>query len=853
MTHQAIPSRRPSMFRAAFRTLRSHRLRFAMPALAVLLGVAFVTGSLIYSESVSTAVALAQTHSQPDVSVKIAPDRSAPSPSADSSGNPPQLDDSLLRRLRTLPGVSAARGTVEGRSFLVGSDGNLVGDLYQAAGVNYVPDRTGQDPRYPLTAGRGPRTTGEIAVDRQAAERAGYQVGDRVRIVVGGTAQSARLVGVFTAQDSRTAAGGTLTAFDTRTAQRQFATAPGSYSAIALTAADGTPQSQLAAQAQKLLPTGFRAATRADLESELASSDGGEKLTTILLGFAGVALFVSTFLVANTFTMLSAARAREHALLRAVGATRKYVMRLVLAEAAIVGTVASVAGYALGIGVATLLDRLFGVTGGPSAALQILSVTPVLAAFAVGIGVTVLSAYLPARRAAAVAPVAALRTSEPPTAASLRRRNIIGLAITAFGALLVAAAVGSQNLLFGAVPVLLIGLIVLTPLLAQVVTGLLRSPLTRLAGIRGKLAVENARRNPRRTAATATTLMVGLAMVTAVTVVITSVNRMDEQRADRSMTSDLRITAVDFAEIGEDTAARVARLADAEAVTPIIRTSFDLSDDNSLSTTAVDPATVQRLTPVTVRKGSFDRLDHGIAVTEKTAAAHGWRLGSRVTGTLSDAGTKTTLPIVAIYDGPDDLTPVLISDKALPRTSGTEHRPRTEAVLIKAANGRTAALRKEIRRTLDNPALLVQDRADARAAAAARNTPFLNIMYALLSVTVLIGALGVVNTMGMAVFERVREIGVLRALGLDRRRVGSVLRLESVTICLLGSALGLIAGSVIGVAAVLGQEGVPLTIPWGRTLLFFLATTAIGVLASLWPARQAARIPMLKAISTNTD
>ncbi|RXS64508.1 FtsX-like permease family protein [Streptomyces sp. TM32] len=836
------------MIRATLRTLRSQRLRFAMPALAVLLGVAFVTGSLIYSESVSTAVTRAQTNSQPDASVKITPNQSA----ASSSGTP-QLDDSLLQRLRTLPGASAARGTVEGPSFLVGSDGTLVGDLNQAAGLNYVPDRTGKDPRYPLTAGRGPHTTGEIAVDRQSAERAGYQVGERVRIVVNGTAQSARLVGTFTAQDSRTATGGTLTAFDTRTAQRQFSSAPSSYSAITLTAADGTPQTQLAEQAQKLLPSGFRAETRADLAAEAASSSNNQKLITLLLGFAGIALFVSTFLVANTFTMLSAARAREHALLRAVGATRKYVMRQVLAEAAIIGTAASIVGYILGIGVAALLSSLFSVTAGPTAALQILSATPVLTALAVGIGVTVLSAYLPARRAAAVAPMAALRTSEPPTTASLHRRNTIGLAVTAFGALLVAAATGSQNLLFGAVPMLLTGLIILTPLLALGVTGLLRSPLTRLAGIRGKLAVENARRNPRRTAATATTLTVGLAMITAVTVVVTSINRMDAQDADSSMTSDLRITAVDFAEIGNDTAARVARLADAEAVTPVIRTDFNLSSGNSLTATAVNPATVQRLAPVTVRKGSLDRLDRGIAVTEKTAATHGWRLGSQVTGTLSETGTKTALPIVAIYNGPDTLTPILISDKALPRTTNTEQRPRIESVLVKAAHGQTAALRKEIRQTLDNPALLVQDRADARAAAAAKSAPFLNIMYAMLSVTVLIGALGVVNTMGMAVFERVREIGLLRALGLDRRRIGSVLRLESVTISLLGSALGLIAGTAIGAAAVLGQEGIPLVIPWDRALLFFLATAAIGVLASLWPGRQAARIPMLKAITTDTE
>ncbi|MEU4097285.1 ABC transporter permease [Streptomyces sp. NPDC026673] len=842
------------MFRAAVRTLRSHRLRFAMPALAVLLGVAFVTGSLIYGDSVATALAGARANSQPDVSVEVAADPSAPPPPAGSAAGAPRLDDALLRRLRALPGAAAVRGTVEGRAFLAGADGTLAGDLYHSAGVNFVRGRTGEDPRYPLTAGRGPRTAAEVAVERRAAERAGYQVGDRVRVVVDGTARSARLVGVFTARDTRSAAGGTLIAFDTRTARERFAPAGGGYSAITLTAADGTSQARLAAEARPLLPTGLRAVTRADLDAEVAASvSGDQKLTRLLLTFAGIALFVSTLLVANTFTMLSAARAREHALLRALGATRRHVLRMVLAEAALVGTAASVGGYGLGIGVAALLNALFGVTEGTGAPLRVLSVAPLVAAFAVGIGVTVLSAFLPARRAAAVPPVAALRSGEPPAAASLRRRNVVGLVVTAFGALLVAAAVGSQDLLFGAAPVLLIGLIVLTPLIALGVTGVLRAPLTRLAGVRGRLAVENARRNPRRTAATATTLMVGLTVITAVTVAVVSVIRMDEQDADRLMTSDLRITAVDFGEIGDDTAARVARLADAEAVTPVIGTYLDLSGGDSVAVNGVDPATVRRLAPLSVREGSLDRLDHGVAVTRRTAERRHWRLGSRVTGTLTDTGTRISLPVVAIHDGTDTLAPVLLSDRALAHTGGAARRPTVESVLVDAAPGRTAALQREIRRTLDNPALLVQDRDDARAAASARTRPFLNIMYAMLSVTVLIGALGVVNTMGMAVFERVREIGVLRALGMDRRGIGSLLRIESVTICLLGSALGLVAGTAIGAAAVLGQEGVPLVVPWGRATLFFLVTAAIGALASLWPGRQAARIPMLRAIGSDAS
>lgn len=829
------------MLRTALRTLRSHRLRFAMPALAVLLGVAFVTGSLLYGDSVKAAVARAQTNSQPDVSVRIEPY---------SPDEASRLDGALLNRLRKLPSAAAARGVVEGPSFVAGSDGSLVGDLSRAAGVNYVPGERGEDVRYPLTAGRGPVTSGEVAMDRRTAERAGYRVGDRARVVVGGTARSAELVGLFTAHDSGLEADGTLTAFDSATAERYFAPARGSYSAITLTAADGTSDTRLAQEARKVLPSGVEAATRAELESAAAATGGGDKLTQLLLSFAGVALFVSTFLVANTFTMLSAARAREHALLRAVGATRGQVMRRVLTEAALVGTVASIAGYALGTGVATLLGSLFGATGGPAAPVRLLSATPLAAAFAVGIGVTVLSAWLPARRAAGVPPVAALRTVEPSTAASLRRRGVIGVAVTVCGALLLGAAVGEADLLYAAVPVLLIGLIVLTPLLALGVTALLRSPLTRLAGIRGKLAVENARRNPRRTAATATTLMVGLAMVTAVTVAVTSVNRHDEREVDQSMTSDLRITAVPFAEVGDDTTARVARLADAEAVTPVVNTYFDLSGHGSIGVTAVDPATVERLAPITVREGSLDRLGRGIAITEELAADRGWRLGSRVGGAFTGTGGRTSLPVVAVYDGPESMASALVSDRSLPRPAGAGDRPYVGSVLVKAAPGRTDALQREIRRALDNPALLVEDRADARAAATAQTAPFLNIMYAMLSVTVLIGALGVVNTMGMAVFERVREIGMLRAIGLDRRGVASVLRIESVIISLLGSALGVAVGSVLGAAAVLGED-IPLVIPWARTALFFVAAAVIGVLASLWPGRQAARVPMLKAIATD--
>ncbi|WP_314172267.1 ABC transporter permease [Streptomyces winkii] len=845
------------MLRTAIRNLRAHRLRFALSAVAVLLGVAFVTGSLMYTESVRAGQTLAQRESQPDVSVAVRARQQAGSGGA--GAGPVRLDDRLVRRLRALPGASAARGTAEGRAFLVGRDGRLVGDLYRAAGVNWVAGEDGRDPRYRLRTGRGPRTSTEVAVDEKAAADAGYRAGDRVRVVVRGTARDARLVGTFNAHDSRLALGGTLTAFRTATAARDFA-APGAYSQITLTAAPGTSPSRLARQAEGVLPRGAEAVTRARLDAETVPED--PKLAYILLSFAAVALGASVFLVANTFAMLSAARAREHALLRAVGATRRQVLRLMMTEAALVGTVASAAGHVLGIGVAAALNALFASADAPAAPLHVFGAVPLLAAFGVGAGVTTVSAWIPARRAAAVPPVAALGTGTPPTAASLRLRNIAGFAATGLGALLLSvAATGDEDLLYVAVPVLLTGLIVLTPLISSGFTRLLRRPLARLAGVRGRLAVENARRNPRRTAATATALMIGLSLVTAVTVGAFSLRGKIEQEARDGMPSELRVTAVDFADVGHDTSRRIAELPDAEAVTSLVPVALGLADGDVLDATAVDPRAAARLDRLHVRDGSLKRLDRGIAVTAREAAEHDWHVGSRVRARLDGGRQRITLPVVAVYEGPEALSPVLISDDTLTalrpaRQATHENSPPIDSVIasvvVQAAPGRTAALREEIRRTLNNPALLVQDRKAAEAEAVRPVRPFLDIMYALLSVTVLIGVLGVVNTMGMAVSERVRETGLLRAVGLDRKGVRSVVRLESAVIALLGSALGLASGCVIGAAAVAAQGSEPL-LPWGRLTVFFAASTATGLLAAVLPARRAAAVPTIEALGSDSE
>ncbi|WP_197358192.1 FtsX-like permease family protein, partial [Streptomyces clavuligerus] len=747
----------------------------------------------------------------------------------------------------------------EGVAFVVGPGGELVGAREKTTGTNAVPGPDGADPRHPMVTGRAPRAPGELALDRATAVSTGYGAGDRVRFVVAGETRTGVVTGVFTSDDPRLLSGGTLTLFDTASARRWFAPAPDAYTALSLTARPGVPDSDLAGQAAALLPAGLEAVDRAtlDAETEAEVSAALEKITGLLLSFAAVVLLTAGFLVANAFTMLSAARAREHALLRAVGATRGYLTRLVLTEAVLVGGAAALLGHLLGMAAAVPLDRFFGAGtgGGP----RLTGLMPPLVSVGVGVVVAVVSAYVPARRAASVSPVAALRTGLPQPPASLRRRSLAGAAVTVLGGLLLAAATDTADLglLTCGGAVLLLGLILLTPLCALALVRLVRTVAGPRLGVRGRLAAENMCRNPRRTAATAASLMTGLSLVAAATMGAAALRATADAEARAAMSGDLRVVPVTYGRIADGTAERVARVPGVAAVTPRVPGELELSGGDWLSVTGVDPAAVARAAGLTVHRGSLDRLgERGIAVTRTEARERGWTLGTRVTGVFDGmsrtaAGTPgpQTLTVVALYDGPEVFSPALVASAALTAAEPAE-------IVIAAgpgSSGGVAGLRERIGTALDNPALLVQDRADAGREAARPVEPFLDVVHALLSLAVLIGALGVVNTMAMAVRERVREIGLLRVIGFDRRGVASVVRRESVLISLLGTGLGVFAGTLVGAAAVVGQEGAPLIVPWGWLALCFVAATAIGVLASLGPARWAARVRLLSAVQSDGE
>ncbi|NSC22125.1 ABC transporter permease [Streptomyces albus subsp. chlorinus] len=843
------------MLRTALRNVFAHKARLLMTMLAVLLGVAFVSGTLVFTSTISEAFHKSSEKGYADVDVSIRQEN-GDAPQGRSTVSP--LSQRTLEKAGRLPGVASATGVVSGFAALSDKDGKLVGDGFSTQGANYYAggDGKGTDPRYPMKDGTAPRAQGQIALDAKTAERTGYQVGDTVRMSVNGPVRTEKVTGVFTTDDGSVAAGGTLVLFDNATAQRLFAK-PGEYTEISLKADPGVSQAALKERAEKILPADAEAVTGkklADDESKaIESSMSGMK--TSLLAFAGIALFVGIFIIANTFTMLVAQRTKELALLRAVGASRRQVTRSVLIEALVVGAVAGLAGMAAGVGIAAGLRAVIGNMGAMPDGPLVIEPSTTLVALLVGIVVTVLAAWLPARRAAKIPPVAAMGALHAPASTrSLVVRNTIGALLSAAGAALVLVATkmdeGGKGPMGLGAALLLIGVFVLTPLLSRPLIAA-AAPVLRMFHISGKLARQNAVRNPRRTAATASALMVGLTLITGLTVIAGGVQKGIDKMASDSLKADYTVSMANFTPLSPAVEKKLAQSDEITATSPL-RNAQARIGGNTEYLTGVNGSTIGKLTSLDFTAGGWSGLGSGqkIVVDDTTAKNKGWKVGSRLQVTYED-GAKGQLTVGGLYKGNEMIKGILVDSKAV-----TPHMSQVAdmQVLAKTKDGATGAVKDSLEKQLgDNPAIKVQDKKDISEGVAQTINILLNMLYGLLAMAVIVAVLGVINTLAMSVFERGQEIGMLRAIGLDRRGIKRMVRLESLVISLFGGVLGIGLGVFFGWAAGelitgAGLDTYSLVLPWGRMALFLALAALVGVLAALWPARRAARLNMLAAI-----
>ncbi|MDX3529587.1 ABC transporter permease [Streptomyces sp. ID05-39B] len=841
------------MFRTALRNVLAHKARLLMTVLAVMLGVAFVSGTLVFTNTISEAFqkSSAKGFGQVDVAVTA----ESQDDEGDRIGKTPELTQALLDRSAKVPGAASAIGVVGGFTAIADKDGKLVGGGFQSQGGNYWGDK---DPRYTLKEGTAPRGPGQIALDSETARRAGYEVGDTVRLSIDGPVLSPEITGIFTTDDGNVAAGGSLTLFDTATAQQLFGKT-GTYDEIDVKAAAGTSQTALKAALDKALPKDLVETTTgkqlADDQAEMISSQTSG-LRQGLLVFAGIALFVGTFIIANTFTMLVAQRTKELALLRAVGASRRQVTRSVLIEAFVVGTAAGLTGLVAGVGIGAGMRSLMGSLGAtvPDGPL-VVSPGTVATALVVGVVITMLAAWLPGRRAAKIAPVAAMSSVHATASTkSLVLRNTIGALLSGAGVAVVLAATtmsgsdGQAPMGLGAV-LLVIGVFVLTPLLSRPLIAA-ASPVLRIFGVSGKLARQNSVRNPRRTAATASALMVGLTLITGMTVMAGSLQKSIDKMASTAIKADYVVSMANGNELSPDVEKKL-RATDGVALTSPLRNAPARIDGQTEYVTGVTGSAIRELTDLTLDGGSFTVGGTKVVVDDDTATSHGWKAGSTFTVAYED-GKKQQLTVAGVYQGNEMIQGIILDNTAL---APHQDDPTDMQVMVKTSGGASEATKDRLEKALGaNPAIKVQSKQDLSDEIAQMFTLMLNMLYGLLAMAVIVAVLGVINTLAMSVFERSQEIGMLRAIGLDRRAVKRMVRLESLVIALFGGVLGIGLGVFFGWAAgeLIGTSmpTYELVLPWARMAAFLALAAAVGVLAALWPARRAAGLNVLAAIKS---
>ncbi|MFF3730241.1 ABC transporter permease [Streptomyces sp. NPDC002476] len=861
-----------TVWKTSRRNFLAHKGRMALSAVAVLLSVAFVCGTLVFTDTMSTTFDKLFAATAADVTVR--PEKPEDDAPPQGNGRPATVPATAVERAARATGVRHAEGAVVSTSVtVVDSHDKNIGSTTGAPTI--ARNWTKNDLRsMEITSGHVPRGPTEAMVDADTADKHHLKLGDTLRTITAHGDLVTRISGIVTFKVTNPGAAAVY--FDTATAQKKLLGAPGVFSVVFVTAESGVAHTELKKNVAAALGTtsGYELQTQKEAMDASKDSMGSflDVMKYAMLGFAGIAFLVGIFLIVNTFSMLVAQRTREIGLMRAIGSSREQVNRSVLIEALFLGLVGSVLGVGAGIGLAVGLMKVMGAVGMQLSTqdLTVVWTTPV-AGLVLGVLVTVVAAYVPARRAGKISPMAALRDAGTPADARTGRfRAVIGLVLTLGGGAALYAATradesGTGALWLGVGVVLsLVGFVVIGPLLAGFVVRVLSAVLLRAFGSVGRLAERNALRNPRRTGATGAALMIGLALVACLSVVGSSMVASATDELDKSVGADFVVQPkggsgsllVDQAAKAVESAPGIEHFTEYKLVGARLTTP-DGAVEKGARLSAADPTYPEDLRRETVAGKIADAYGpDAMSVGEKFAADHRIEVGDRITVAFT-GGETAKLKVAAITsdDATVDRDSMYVNITTAARYLPADAMPDNMLMFAKAVDGKEKEAYDGLKKALaPYPQYEVRNQADFKEMVEDQIGQLLNIVYGLLALAIIVAVLGVVNTLALSVVERTREIGLLRAIGLSRRQLRRMIRLESVVIAVFGALLGLGLGMGWGTAAqkLLALEGLGvLEIPWPTILTVFVGSAFVGLFAALVPAFRAGRMNVLNAIATD--
>jgi putative ABC transport system permease protein len=845
------------MFRLTLQTIRARKARFVLTAIAVVLGVAFIAGTLVLTDTVRKAYdgIAATTFASTDAVVQSRNSIDA----GDLGTERGTVPDMLVDVVRHTAGVAHADGIVDGTARLVRRDGKLVDDgMEQAPPIGMAWASTDDLNPLRLVTGHAPQSADEVVIDRASADDGDFAPGDTVRVITPSGSAQYTVAGVATYGSEDDAGGAGIVAFTPATAARVLGE-PGRVDSIRVVGTSGMSQAELVEQVRGVLPadadvevlTGQAAIEQARNEGQ----QGMAFMSTFLLVFAIVALVVGGFVIFNAFSITVAQRTKETAMLRAIGSSRRQVLRMIVAEAAVMGVVASLVGAVLGIGLAHGLAALltsFGVElpGGST----VVSTSAIAVSIVVGVVVTVVAAYLPARRAARVSPMAAMREVEVDMSGTSGRRAVVGSVVTALGAsLVVTGATGDGAAAPVGLGALLVftGAVVLGPVIGARFVRVVGSPVSALRGMTGKLARDNARRNPKRTAATASALMIGVALVVLMSVFATSARSSIDANIDSHLKSDWVIAPLQQDGLSPAVAQAVDARPETASVTSF-RTAVATVDGSTVQVTGIDPAHVEQHLDVDVKAGDVQSLGpNQLGVLESTADEHHWKVGDTVTVDFPETGAQR-LTVAVVYGLRNPLGEYTLSQQAF--AANVAHQNDQAVFVVNTPGVSEGAARAAIEAALaPTPTARLTTPDEFKADIAGQIDKLLNLIYVLLFLAVVISLFGIANTLALSVVERQRELGLLRAVGMQRSQLRAGVRWEAVLIALFGTAVGTALGVGFGWALVttMADQGIDhVAVPGVRLVVIAVVAALAAVVAAALPARRAARLDVLGAIAS---